>query len=204
MALRSASGARSAALQPRSGRCSAGCSAGISWGWIFFVNLPVSVIAIAMTLVALRPDQPDRTRRVDIAGTVTFTVGAGALTFALIRGNDDGWSAPSVVALFVLSAVSFVAFFLVQRRSKNAMLDLQLLHNRTFVGVIVAALTGSFAAFAGLTYVSIWLQSVQGLSPLQAGLTGLPLSVAAFLTSALLGRLLHHAHPARSSAGAPS
>ncbi|HEU5266140.1 MAG TPA: DHA2 family efflux MFS transporter permease subunit [Jatrophihabitans sp.] len=168
---------------------------GISWEWIFFVNLPVSVAAIAMTIVAFAPDEPDPSRRVDVAGTVTFTVAAGALTFALIRGNDEGWGSALVVALFAVSVVSFVAFFAVQGRSRHAMLDLQLLHNRTFAGVMVAALTGSFAAFAALTYVSIWLQSVLGLSPLEAGLTGLPLSISAFLTSALVGRLMHRMHP---------
>jgi EmrB/QacA subfamily drug resistance transporter len=168
---------------------------GISWEWIFFVNLPVSVAAIAMTLTAFAADTPERSRRVDIAGTVTFTVAVGALTFALIRGNDDGWGAANVVGLFVVSAVSFLAFFLVQQRSRNAMLDLQLLRNRTFNGVMVAALAGSFAAFAALTYVSIWLQSVQGLSPLEAGLTGLPLSVVAFMTAALTGRFVHRMQP---------
>ncbi|HEU5267515.1 MAG TPA: MFS transporter [Jatrophihabitans sp.] len=167
----------------------------ISWEWIFFVNLPVSVVAIAITANAFASDQPDRTRQVDVAGTITFTIAAGALTFALIRGNDDGWGAANVLALFALSAASFGAFFAVQRHSRHAMLDLQLLHNRTFVGVLVAALTGSFAAFGGLAYVSIWLQSVQGLSPIEAGLTGLPLSLAVFVTSASVGRMLHHAHP---------
>ncbi len=167
----------------------------ISWEWIFFVNLPVSVAAIAMTIVTFGPDQPDRSRRVDLAGTLTFTVAAGALTFALIRGNDDGWGAASVVGLFVLSAVSLVAFTLVEQRSRNAMFDLGLLRNRTFNGVMLAALVGSFAAFAALTYVSIWLQSVQGLSPIEAGLTGLPLSVVAFMTAALTGRFVHRIQP---------
>ncbi len=167
----------------------------ISWEWIFFVNLPISVAAIAMTLVTFDRDAPDRSRHVDIAGTLTFTVAAGSLTFALIRGNEYGWGAASVVGLFVLSAVSLVVFVLVQQRSRHAMFDLQLLHNRTFVAVMVAALVSSFAAFAALTYVSIWLQSVQGLSPIEAGLTGLPLSVVAFLTAALTGRFVHRIQP---------
>jgi MFS family permease len=75
------------------------------------------------------------------------------------------------------------------------MLDLALLRNRSFAGVLLAALVLTFAAFASFTYTSIWLQSVLGLSPIQAGLTGLPLSLAAFAVSAAIGRFLHGSRP---------
>jgi MFS family permease len=81
------------------------------------------------------------------------------------------------------------------------MFDLALLRNRSFVGVLIAALFMSFSAFAALTYASIWLQSVQGLSPIQSGLTGLPLSAVTFTVSAVAGRRLHGAHPGKVIGG---
>lgn len=75
------------------------------------------------------------------------------------------------------------------------MLDLSLMRNRSFVGILLAGLVVTLAAFASFTYTSIWLQSVLGLSPIQAGLTGLPLSLASFGVSAAIGRFLHGAKP---------
>jgi EmrB/QacA subfamily drug resistance transporter len=169
----------------------------VSWRWIFFVNLPVSVGAIALSLAVLRDDPPEHRRRIDLAGMTTFSAAAGLLTYAMIRANDHGWASASTAALVACSVVGMVAFVIVQARSSHAMFDLGLLRNRSFVGVLVASLAVNLAAFSALTYTSIWLQSVLGLSPIQSGLTGLPLSVAIFATSALLGRRLHGAHPGR-------
>jgi EmrB/QacA subfamily drug resistance transporter len=168
---------------------------GLSWRWIFFVNVPVSVAAVALSLAVLSGARPTERRRVDVPGMISFTGAAGALTFAMIRATDDGWSAPSVLWLLVAGAVGLAVFVGIQQRSDHGLLDLSLFRNRSFVGIMIAALLLNFAAFAYFTYTSIWLQSFQGLSPIQAGLTGLPLSGAAFLVSALIGRFLHKAAP---------
>jgi EmrB/QacA subfamily drug resistance transporter len=168
---------------------------GVSWRWIFFVNLPVSVAAIALCVFVLTDAHVTTRHRVDIAGMITFSAAAAAVTYALIRANDDGWAAPSVWGLFVAAAVLLTGFLLVESRIEHPMLDLALLRNRSFVGILIAGLVLTFSAFAYFTYTSIWLQSVIGLSPIQAGLTGLPLSVAAFAVSALIGRFLHGSRP---------
>ena len=168
---------------------------GLNWRWIFFVNLPVSAVAIAVTVVVFVADEVDRSRRLDVAGTLTFTLFAGALTFALIRASERGWTSGAVLAVFATSALALVGFVLAERLGAHPMFDLALLRNRSFAGVLVAGLAVNFAAFAALTYASIWLQSVKLLSPVQAGLTSLPLSAAAFGVSALVGRLLHSARP---------
>jgi EmrB/QacA subfamily drug resistance transporter len=168
---------------------------GISWRWIFFVNLPVSVLAIGMTLKFLTDDGGNRGRKVDLAGTATFTVSAAAVTFALIRANEHGWATGTTYGLFALSAVALAAFIAVETHSDNAMLDLGLFKGRSFVGTMIAALLINFAAFAYFTYTSIWLQTVVGLSPIEAGLTGLPLAASSFLVSAVIGRFLHSIHP---------
>jgi EmrB/QacA subfamily drug resistance transporter len=164
---------------------------GLSWRWIFFVNLPLCAIAVVMTLRFLRADQPGSGRRPDVSGTLAFTAAAGCLTYALIRANEHGWATTATYVLMAAAAVALAGFLVVESRSDHAMLDLELFGNRSFVGTIVAALLINFAAFAALTYSSIWLQTVIGLSPLQAGLTGLPLAATAFVVSGGIGRFVH-------------
>jgi predicted MFS family arabinose efflux permease len=117
------------------------------------------------------------------------------LTYAMIRANDDGWATAGTFALLAISLVALVLFFVIEARSRSAMLDLGLLRNKAFVGILIASLLVNFAAFSSFTYTSIWLQSLLGLSPIESGMTGLPLSVAAFAVSAAIGRFLHHRNP---------
>jgi predicted MFS family arabinose efflux permease len=168
---------------------------GFGWRWIFLVNLPVCVLALVLCKIALPADGERRGGRLDLWGTVTFTVAAGALTFALIRADDDGWHSPRIWGLLALSAVALAAFALVEKRTPYAMFDLGLLRNRSFAGILVAGLLINFAAFAAFTYTSIWLQSVIGLSPLRAGLTGLPVSICSMLASGIAGARLHGRSP---------
>jgi EmrB/QacA subfamily drug resistance transporter len=168
---------------------------GASWRWIFFVNLPVSVLAIVLCLMVLEDAHAPARGRVDVLGMAAFTAAAGALTYGLIRANEHGWSAPATWGWLVAAPVLLAAFVLVERRTARPMLDLDLMRNRSFVGVLLAGMVLTFAAFASFTYTSIWLQSVLGLSPIEAGLTGLPLSLAAFLVSGAIGRFLHGSRP---------
>jgi EmrB/QacA subfamily drug resistance transporter len=168
---------------------------GVSWRWIFFVNLPVSVLAIALCVLVLEDAHAPMRGRVDVAGMAAFTAAAGTLTYGLIRANEHGWSMPATWLWLAASPVLLAAFVVVESRSPQSMLDLGLLRNRSFVGILLAALVLTFAAFASFTYTSIWLQSVLGLTPIEAGLTGLPLSLSAFAVSAAIGRFLHARKP---------
>ncbi|MFC6705507.1 MFS transporter [Flexivirga alba] len=162
----------------------------LSWRWIFFVNLPFAVAAIVLCFVVLGRDKR-HPAPLDPAGIVTFTVFAAALTYGLIRANEDGWGDRGVLVAFVCSLVMLAAFLTVESRIKHPMLDLSLLRNRVFAGCLIAGFVLSAAAFAYLTYASIWMQSVRGMSPVEAGLATLPLAVAAFVTSATAGRAMH-------------
>jgi EmrB/QacA subfamily drug resistance transporter len=169
----------------------------ISWRWIFFVNLPVSVAAIVLCLRVLKDVHAPRKGRVDVWGMAVFTAAAAAATYALIRANEDGWSNGVTWAMLAASAMLLAVFVAIERATPHAMLDLELLRRRSFVGVLVGGLLMTFAAFSAFTYTSIWLQSVLGMSPIEAGLTGLPLSVMAFAVSASIGRFLHGGNAAR-------
>ncbi|MRH90753.1 DHA2 family efflux MFS transporter permease subunit [Nocardia sp. SYP-A9097] len=168
-----------------------------SWRWIFFVNLPFSVLAIALCLAVLTEDERAQRNRIDIAGMVVFTASAATATYALIRANEHGWSNAVTWWLLLGAVVALAAFVLIEKRSRQPILDLALLRDRSFVGVLTAGAMLYFAAFAALMYTQIWMQSVLGLSPIAAGAVGLPLSLMAFLVSGLLGKYLHGDRPAR-------
>jgi EmrB/QacA subfamily drug resistance transporter len=168
---------------------------GLSWRWIFFVNLPISALAIGLCLLVLSDAHEPAKSRVDVLGMVTFTAAAASATYGLIRANEHGWASLGSWGMLIAAAVLLAVFVGVEMRSRYPMLDLALMRNRSFVGILIGGLLLTFAAFSSFTYTSIWLQSVLGLSPIEAGLTGLPLSVAAFAVSAGIGRFLHHSHP---------
>ncbi|GAB2484127.1 MFS transporter [Jatrophihabitans fulvus] len=168
---------------------------GVSWRWIFFVNLPVSVVAIVLSVVVLRDTQTRVRARVDVLGIVLFSGAAGSLTYGLIEATEVGWGEPGSWGWLVAAPVFVAAFVVTEKRVAAPMLDMRLLANRRFSGVLMAGLTSNFAAFSAFTYTTIWLQSVLGLSPIEAGVIGLPLSLASFFVSAVIGRFLHHREP---------
>ncbi|MGN6412404.1 MFS transporter [Flexivirga sp.] len=164
----------------------------LSWRWIFFVNLPFAVTAVALCFLVL-PVGARRRAPLDPAGIATFTLFAAGLTYALIRANEQGWTDGGVLAAFAGSAVMLLAFVALEIRLTQPMLDLGLLRHPVFAGCLIAGFVLSAAAFAYLTYASIWMQSVRGMSPVAAGLATLPMAITAFLTSATVGRRMHGA-----------
>ena len=166
------------------------------WRWIFFVNLPVTAITVALCITTLATDRGHATSRLDVPGLLTFTVFAGALTYGLVEAGSRGWGDPTPVAAFAVAAVALVAFVVRERRTDAPMLDLALLRHRVFTGTLLAAGAASLVGFSSLVFVSIWLQSVLELSPIEAGLAGgVPLSAAALVTSAAGSRVLHGRPP---------
>ncbi|MEU4619259.1 MFS transporter [Actinoplanes sp. NPDC023801] len=166
------------------------------WRWIFLVNLPVCVIAVWFTLRAVAESRSPSSSRFDVPGTVTFTLGATAAVYGLIRAADDGWASPVVLGTLALGLAGFASFILVERRSAAPMLDLALFRRPAFSGMIVAAFLCQAAAFAYLPYTTMWLQGVLGYGPVDAGLLGaLPLSGAALLVGAFAGRHLQRVRP---------
>ena len=167
-------------------------TANFGWRWIFLVNLPVSIVAVALTLRVVAESRDPHARRVDLPGMASFTALAGALTYALIRG---AWASGETIALIAVAAVSLAAFVIAERRSAAPMLDLRLLRNPVFTAMLLAGALLSAAAWAGMTYQSLWLQSVLGLSAVKAGLVVLPCAASAFLVSGQVGRFLHRTSP---------
>jgi EmrB/QacA subfamily drug resistance transporter len=163
-------------------------TAHLGWRWIFYVNLPFSVIAVVMTLGVITESRDPSAPRIDLPGMATFTVAAGCLTYALIRG---GWSSPATLALLAAAVVALALFLVIEVKRPDPMLDLSLLRNRAFSALLITGALLSAAAWAAMAYESLWLQSLLGKSAIGAGLILLPAAVMAFVVSAGLGRHMH-------------
>ncbi|MET8167617.1 MFS transporter [Streptomyces sp. NPDC005329] len=173
---------------------------GPGWRWIFYVNLPVSVVAVWLTLKAVPESRGPRGMRVDWAGTATFAVFAGGTAYAVVRAGEDGWAASATLTSFGLAALALVCFVLAERRAAHPLLDLSLLRRPAFVGVMVGALAFNGVAFGVTPYLSIWMQTLLGMSPVRGGLTLLPMTMAAMVTAVVVGKRFHGV-PARLTIG---
>jgi EmrB/QacA subfamily drug resistance transporter len=168
----------------------------LGWESIFYLNVPIGLIAIAITYLKVRESRDPNATRVDWAGVVTFSGALLMLVLALVRGNDEGWGSALIVSLFAGSAVLLGAFLAIERRVAEPMLPLGLFRRRAFTGVQLAAFAVSGSLFALFLYLTLYLQNYLGLSPLEAGLRYLPITVASFLAAPIAGALLSRV-PAR-------
>jgi EmrB/QacA subfamily drug resistance transporter len=164
----------------------------LSWNWIFFVNIPICVLALAVTLTKVEENRDPHPGRLDLVGFLTFSSGLGLLVLALIRGGVDGWGDSLVVGSFVASAVLLVTFVVSQMVQESPMFDLGLLRKPTFVGGLIAAVGVSASVFSLLTYLVIYVQNVLGYSAVEAGVRFLFLSGMSFVSAIIAGRLTSH------------
>ena len=162
-----------------------------AFGWpsIFLINVPIGIAAAALTLAKVAESRNPEGRRVDWIGTITFTVALFLLVFAITRGNAEGWGSALIVALLAASALLLMVFTIAQLKLPYAMFDLSLFRKPTFVGASIVAFTLSASMFAMFLYLTLYLQTILGLSPLQTGLRFLPVTVVSFFVSAIAGNL---------------
>jgi EmrB/QacA subfamily drug resistance transporter len=171
-------------------------TSGLSWRWIFLVNIPIGLVALLITLTRVAESKAPVARRPDRAGLVTFSLGLTGLVLGLIRSEPDGWGSPVVLGCLFGAVVLLAGFVVIETRTTDPMFDLGLLRVPTFTGGLIAAWAVSASILSLLTYLVIYLQGTLGYDALDAGLRVLPLSVASFFASALAGRLAD-ALPAR-------
>jgi EmrB/QacA subfamily drug resistance transporter len=164
-------------------------TSGIGWRWIFFVNVPIGVVAIVVTLTKIAESKDPRARRIDWVGFISFSVSLFLLVFALVRGNDEGWSSPTTVSMLTIAVLLMVVFFVNEQRTKDPMLDLALFKKPAFVGVSIVAVAISASIFAMFLYLTLYVQDSLGYGPFPAGVRFLPLTVLAFVVAPFAGRL---------------
>ncbi len=169
-------------------------TSGIGWRWIFFVNVPIGVVAIAVTFAKIAESKDPRSRRIDWVGFVTFSASLFALVFALVRGNDLGWGSTTIVSLLIAAAVLMVAFFVNEARTGDPMLDLGLFRIPAFDGISVVAFTLASSIFAMFLYLTLYIQDDLGFGPLAAGIRFLPLTLVTFVVAFFAGRLTVRIH----------
>jgi EmrB/QacA subfamily drug resistance transporter len=161
----------------------------IGWEWIFFVNVPIGAIAVALTLARVSESRDPHATRVDWAGLCTFSGSLFLLVFALVRGNSLGWGSTEIVFMLIGAGVLLALFLVAERLQERPMLDLSLFRRPAFAGASLVAFTLSSSAFAMFLYLTLYIQNVLGYSPLQAGLRFLPTTLLMFAVSPLAGRL---------------
>jgi EmrB/QacA subfamily drug resistance transporter len=161
----------------------------LSWRWIFLVNVPIGALALVLTLSNVSESRDPQGARLDFPGFVTFSAALGALVLGLIESSQKGWRSTLVEACLIASVVLIVLFVAVEHRQRTPMLDLSLFRRPAFDGASLVAFSLSASLFAMFLYITLYLQDLLGLSPLQSGLRLLSLSGLILITAAIAGRL---------------
>ncbi len=164
-------------------------TSGIGWEWIFFVNLPIGIGAVFLTLTRVQESRDPNATGVDWAGLITFSGSLFLLVFALVRGNDKGWGSTQILAFLIAAALLLVLFLVVERAQERPMLDLTLFRRPAFAGASIVAFALSASIFAMFLYLTLYVQNVLGYKPLQAGLRFLPITLLSFAVAPVAGRL---------------
>jgi EmrB/QacA subfamily drug resistance transporter len=162
---------------------------GIGWRWIFFVNIPIGVAAVAITLRYVRESKPPQARRLDLAGFGVFTLGLFSLIFGLIKVNGHGWTNTTSLVCFGVAVLLLGSFPLVERAVRQPMFDLALFRKPTFVGGSIAAFAMNGSLFAMFLYLVLYLQEVLGYSALGTGVRLAVITGATLFTAIPAGRL---------------
>jgi EmrB/QacA subfamily drug resistance transporter len=162
----------------------------INWSWIFFINVPVGIIAIVVARLVIEESRDtSREQRLDLPGLLVSGIALFALTYALIEANQHGWTSPLILGLFAVAAIGLVGFVLLELRQRLPMLDLSLFRNPTFAGANVVMFLVALAMFGIFFFVSLYMQNVLGYSPTQAGAAFLPMTILIVLLAPMAGRL---------------
>jgi EmrB/QacA subfamily drug resistance transporter len=167
-----------------------GMLVGSSWRGVFLVNVPIGLVAIALTARFVPESRADRPRRIDPVGQVLVILMLLSLTAAIIDGPGLGWVSPWIVALAVLACCALAALVPYELRRRDPLIDPRFFISRPFAAASVMAVA-VFSAYGGFLFVTtLYLQDVRGFSPLGAGLCSLPMAAVTLLFSPITGRVV--------------
>jgi EmrB/QacA subfamily drug resistance transporter len=168
----------------------------VSWQSIFFLNVPVAIVAVFVTIAAAQESRDETsTHQVDLPGVLTISVALGALVLALVEGNSWGWGSASIIGLLAVSLASLVTFVVAEMRSPEPMVDFSFFRSRSFLGANLVAFLVSFAMLAMFFFLALYMQNINGYSPLEAGVRFLPSTVMIILVGPIAGRLTDRIGP---------
>ena len=142
----------------------------LSWPWIFFINVPVAVAAIALTPMLLRESRAETApRHFDVAGAASITAGLMLLVYALTRATTDGWASTTTIGLLAASAVLVLGFLAIELRSPAPLLPLRIFRSRTLTAANVTMLIVGSVTFSEFFLLTLYLQDVLHYSAVQSG-----------------------------------
>ncbi|MHB1739453.1 MAG: MFS transporter [Actinomycetes bacterium] len=170
----SAAGALALALGPLLGGL---ISQHLSWGWIFFVNVPVGAVTVALGAWAIPESREAATRRLDLPGLAASAAALFTLTYALIEGSRLGWTSPIIIGSFAAAALASLGFVLVEAHTADPMVAVALFRDRVFAGGSISLMMWAFGLFGIYFFTSLYLQDVLGFSPTKAGLAFVPMAL---------------------------
>ncbi len=159
------------------------------WRAIFLINLPIGAAVLWITFRSVPEGRDPTPRRIDVPGQVTLIFGLFLLVLGLLRGNEEGWGSAGIVAALAGAAAFLVAFVVIEERSREPMLPLRLLSQRRFAGPQVAVFAIASSFFAVFLYLTIYLQAVLGMSPIETGLVYLPGTFLVFVVSGMTAQI---------------
>jgi EmrB/QacA subfamily drug resistance transporter len=163
----------------------------VSWQWIFYVNIPIGLVAL-FVISRLLPNvkTAGTTRNFDILGGAIFTVAIALLLIGLTNKQFGEWTDPTVGGFIIAGIIGTLLFIAAEARAKEPIVPLDLFRNRTYSSSMVSSFFASFAFFGAIIFLPRWFQFVQGFSPTDSGLAVLPLMVGLIFSSIVSGLIV--------------
>ena len=163
----------------------------LSWHWVFFVNVPIGLIALVV-IARLLPtvSRPEAGRNMDIAGVLTFAAGIVPILIGLTNAENGDWGAVGVWGLIALGVAFLALFVWVESRAKEPMIPLHLFRIRSFTVSMIAVFTAMFGFFGAVVFLPLWYQVVQGASPTASGYKLLPFLGGLIFSSIVSGQVV--------------
>ena len=159
----------------------------LKWESVFYINVPIAVVAVLIGAAAINESRSDAEHRLDVAGILTLSGSLFLMVYGLIKAPEWGWLDPETLAFLMGGALLMGAFIIVERTTADPLLPLRLFANRSLsIGAAVVTIN-FFALFGALFFMTLFLQNVQGWSPVETGVRTLPLSVAMMVLAPLSG-----------------
>ena len=164
---------------------------GLGWEWVLWVNVPVSLIALALSPRLIAESRAEaETRAFDVAGAVTVTAALSILVYALVDANDAGWGSSQTIGLIALSILLLAAFVAIELRATKPLVPFSIFRIRTLTGANVVGLLVGASLFSMFFFISLYMQQVLGYSAIHAGLSYLPLALVIMASAGIASQLV--------------
>jgi MFS family permease len=162
----------------------------VSWRWVLIFNVPLALAALLLGLTSMEESRdPTVPRTIDVKGVAAVALGIAALTFAVDRGDEWGWTSPATLGTFAAGGLMLVLFVAIERRVRFPLVELSLFRNTPYVVITLAGMVSNICFCVTTFAITIYLQEVRGLSPIEAGVVFLAPSLTLAVMGPLSGRI---------------